>query len=396
MTFSRYAVLAGLMALACLGAPHPDRAVAQLRVEPRLRVDPPRPPERLDTPLEHLHVLIAVDTDDPNIGADCQIDRRSFARLLSAGIPRERYTVKVLKGKQLTRRNILDYYRELKVGKQDGLVFLFSGHGATNKDDGEHYLQVQGPERLLARKELRETMLARGAGLVVLLSDACSNVMRLRPMMGAPDEEEMEGRLRQAAFGYRRLFFESRGLVDINGSTVGTSGWSDPDEGGIFTRALLDTFLAKKSDASLTWPNLHAELTRREHVAYAAWKERMLGQVRRGELRLASDERETLEKQATQAPQAYFLPGCTLDLRVEGRTGGRGVRLVDVPRGGAAGRAGLKSGELIVKIDGRDIRNKRDYEAAVKQALERYSAELRLTVIGLDGRSRDQRLPLSP
>lgn len=349
--------------------------------------------------LKKLYVLIAVDT--VNIPQDCAVDRDNLRKLLAAGIPSDRYQVTVLEGKGMNRRNILDYYRRLRVGKDDGLVFLFSGHGAVNQGDGEHYLQVQaeqgGKVEALARRDVRETMRGMGAGLVVLFTDACSDVLDLgRPAAPPPGAHAP---LVRVAPGYRRLLFEARGVVDVNGSTYGSSGWSTPETGGWFTRSLLDCFGAVAEDERATWPDFLARLSVRTHETFVMGKQKLLQEARRP----LDEEMKRLDKQPTQRPQAYFLPDCRMGLEVlerKDRKGalpdGRGVWVRNTLQGSPAERAGLKRGEVIVRIDGRDVRNVDDFDRAMFGVQDRSGVEVKLTVVGLDGKQREQAVPLVP
>lgn len=359
--------------------------------------------------LDKLHVLIAVDTEDPNIGRDCVKDRDNFKKLLAEGIPASRYEVTVLEGKQMTRDNVLGHFRRLKVGGQHGLVFLFSGHGAVNRGDGEHYMQMQGSERLLARKDVREAMVKTGAGLAVLLTEAGANLIDLKPAPAPRPKDRISvrglkvpdgpGSNRPATDpikpGYRQLFFAARGVADINGAMTGTSDWSDPEGGSIFVRGLLQTLIDKRDDSDLTWPAVYADLIEKTRATFADWKKKTLEEVRRGALEVGREEREALEKQADQTPQAFLLPDCKVGLIVEGQ-GGKGVRVLSVLLDGPAHRAGLKPGDVITRMDGRDVREVKDYDAALDQALERPGAEVKLGVAGPDGKARELKMSLAP
>src|SRR5579885_3205767 len=64
--------------------------------------------------LDRIHVLVVIDTAEE-----------------TPGFPADRYTLKVLEGDNLMPDQIVDYYRDLKTGPNEGLVFFYSGHGAT-------------------------------------------------------------------------------------------------------------------------------------------------------------------------------------------------------------------------------------------------------------------------
>ena len=96
---------------------------------PCLAAPPPGPPE-----LKKLHVLVVLDTNS-NLADGLNIDRGHLEQLFSEDrVPRNRITVKVMTGKEVTRENILAYYRDRKVGPDEGLFFFYGGHGGRTPD----------------------------------------------------------------------------------------------------------------------------------------------------------------------------------------------------------------------------------------------------------------------
>src|SRR5262245_1656796 len=98
------------------------------------RIKPP--PE-----LKKLHVLMAFDTKDERLEPGLRIDEKRMTRLFATTMPRDRYTLTVLKGERVTAQTILDYYRKRKLGPGEGALFYYGGHGANDPVKG-HYLHL--------------------------------------------------------------------------------------------------------------------------------------------------------------------------------------------------------------------------------------------------------------
>jgi hypothetical protein len=163
----------------------------------------------------------------------------------------DRYTLDVLHGADATPVRVLAYYRDLKVAPDETLVCYYSGHGGTYKEGGGHFLDMKAGR--LRRSELLGAMKARGARLLVLLSDCCADYGDL---LGNPKSRitlvgmDREGK-KKAAPGARQntlrrprgetlrhLLFHGRGVVDITACDIGTLAFSSKHRGGYFTLTL--------------------------------------------------------------------------------------------------------------------------------------------------------------
>src|SRR5436190_7515001 len=122
--------------------------------------------------LKKLRILMVFDTSDKDLAPSLKIDDWRMRRLVKKTIPESMRTLDVLTGKDVTADKIFDYYKKLKTGADEGLLFFYGGHGAIDPKKG-HYFQLTNGKALV-RGELRAAMEAKKAGVVLIISDCCS------------------------------------------------------------------------------------------------------------------------------------------------------------------------------------------------------------------------------
>src|SRR5437660_2111894 len=78
-----------------------------------------------------LRVLLVLDTDD-KMGATWGLDGQNMKHLLHDLLNRQglegRYTLDMFTGDQVTPKAVLAYYKDLKTGPDEALLFYYSGH----------------------------------------------------------------------------------------------------------------------------------------------------------------------------------------------------------------------------------------------------------------------------
>lgn len=226
---------------------------------------------RREPELRRLRVLLVLDSHS-DLRDSLLRDYARLREMLSATMPKGRYTLDVLGAKNATRQKVLAHYRDLKTGPDEGLLCFFGGHGATDRRHG-HYLAMRG-NTPLPRSELRAAMEAKRAGLVVLLSDCCGRHVPMKgsPVVTAPPPAK------QLHPTVRQLFFLARGTIDLNGCAPGSASWGDDVYGGVFTRTCASVFSARLAeldlnrDGKLTWTEAFATLRARTSVEFRRWK----------------------------------------------------------------------------------------------------------------------------
>jgi hypothetical protein len=252
--------------------------------------------------LRKLHALLVIDTRS-GLGKSVVIDGDRIENLLKVGIPRARLELTILKDKDVTKDRILQYYRNLKADNSDALLFYYAGHGATDPSKG-HFLALQKLKtQPLLRTELRMAMQEKNPGLIVLLTDCCSETYKLPPFPTAPRDEastghEVKKELMNSVL--HCLFFRHRGVVDINAASDNTSAFGDDFGGGVFTRTLSTLLYSKvenlvaSQDRFLSWQAFFPRLQRDTEKAFTSWVKEWRARGERID-------------QSTQKPRAFAL-----------------------------------------------------------------------------------------
>lgn len=255
------------------------------------RVAAATPPE-----VKRLHILMVFDTEAADLKLSLQVDERRMRRLWLETIPASRYTLTVLKGKQVTRKEVLAHYEKAKVGPGDGLLFYYAGHGAVDRKTREHHFDLMG-DKALSRKDVLRAMEAKKADLVVMLTDCCSTPQVVQGNLATP--KGVPSPATKIHPTVRDLLFRTRGTVDVTAASDNAS-WSDNNRGGLFTRSLDRMFreevgtLDGNRDGMVTWREFFPQLRDETRSLFGAWRKEM---VARGE---KVDER-------TQRPRAFAL-----------------------------------------------------------------------------------------
>jgi hypothetical protein len=189
-------------------------------------------------PLEHLHVLLVLDDNDPVLGPSIRKDRERVLALLASNLPAGAYTATVLEGNRATRGQVRNYLDRLHLGKDEGVLFYFSGQGGGKTSDRLSFVLSGDGGVKLPRSEVRQALQRTGAGLVVLWSDCGSN----KRVGGQGSEVDPMPARTGAANGadttLSLLLRSSRGVIDLTAASPGERAHGDEKNGGVFTRAL--------------------------------------------------------------------------------------------------------------------------------------------------------------
>ena len=167
----------------------------------------------------------------------------------------------------IIRQALLD----MKVNANDAILFYYSGHGSA--DDKGHYLAFAHGK--LYREELLKLLTAKGARLVALITDCCSTrsdgYVYMAPNFEIPDR-------RSPTPLFQKLFFDTRGLVDINSASPGESAFFAPyredettgqhgSDGSIFTIAWLH-WLDQEKQNQRSWEDMVRAVSLKVHKAF--------------------------------------------------------------------------------------------------------------------------------
>jgi caspase domain-containing protein len=246
--------------------------------------------------LRKLHALLVVDTLS-GLGESVAVDGNRIEDMLRSGVPRDRLDLTLLTGKDVTSARVLDYFQNLKAGPDDGLLFFYAGHGATDPEKG-HFQALQKLDTTpLFRSDLKRSMSSHRPGLIVILTDCCSTRY---PLGKKRRVSVIPGLARKLDPILHCLLFQHRGVVDVTATSEGAA-FGDDEEGGLFTRTLARTIqkhsdnLARAPDGFVTWAELFQEVQSGTVREFSHWS-------RNQQARGANVE------QKTQKPRAFDLP----------------------------------------------------------------------------------------
>ena len=104
-----------------------------------------------------LHVVVASDELDENAGSYFKQDRINVLNEFKLQVPKERLNICYVKPSNMKQENITNVIRNPKgkrIGPDDALVFIYSGHGGWDEKLG-HYLWLSQPKKAFIRDVLR-------------------------------------------------------------------------------------------------------------------------------------------------------------------------------------------------------------------------------------------------
>lgn len=246
---------------------------------------------------QHLQVLLAMDTDATTIADGVKADFQLLSTVLNE-IRSEhpnKVLIKVMTGADVTPENVLAHYKSLRIGDEESLLFIYSGHGGIDPIQGQFLAMRRGP---LDRSDLRVAMDNTGAGLRVILSNCCSNIAGIDP----PNR-----RIPAAWEGFKQLFFQHRGLVDITAASDKTFAWVSSKHGGLFTQCLARLFCEpiestdENGDGFVSWDEFASVLSNDTNMLFL--------QTRNGEGINDSDP-DHISHFESQIPKAYCTGFC--------------------------------------------------------------------------------------
>ncbi len=228
-------------------------------------------------------------------------DNPDFASL------RGKASIQVMKaGTILGPGAIYEHLKHRPVRQDEAIVIYYSGHGGyDNRTKGGHYLAMSGGD--MSRWELRS--LFEEAPLLVFMTDACAS---FGDFDGAPASQPDSRELKKREALYRDLFFNYRGVVDFNSSSIGEYSWTAAG-GSIMTQALAHVLVEKpledldfNQDGLTTWDDLFLHIRSETEARFQASRESAIELANRENLPLPE-----IASSQSQRPYLFARPSRT-------------------------------------------------------------------------------------
>lgn len=241
-----------------------------------------------------LHLLLACDTADPDLGEGFELVKSRLDDLFHKNVAEEELQVTFLAGPNLTAEKLKDAIDKAAIDADDSLFLYLACHGNLDPKTGA-WFTLSTDDSVITRAELARRLQDRKPQFAGLITDACSDYARYPlPQVGASDGSAAprgEKIVTQPLF--RSLFFRQRGFLDLASSSEGEfavyhnnyrellkykeQGQEPPPalltkirgnrKGGVFTESLAD-LLARDRQKKLNWDDLIPEVSRQTLKAF--------------------------------------------------------------------------------------------------------------------------------
>lgn len=133
-----------------------------------------------------LFLIIVANTDDISIGSTCVVDKDATYKTFNtlAEFLKIKFTPKVIFGKDFKKANVDNAINDLRPGKNDIVVFYYSGHGFSNVKDNYRfpYLDLRdnvsqpfGGPYAMNMEDIFGKIKSKGARLNLVISDCCNS-----------------------------------------------------------------------------------------------------------------------------------------------------------------------------------------------------------------------------
>lgn len=212
--------------------------------------------------------IIVADTKDSSIGDSV---RRDFSNMQSKIAEIAKHTkmkeVKVhLRDSQATSQRVNSALSDLKVGKDDVVIFFYAGHGyhsSSEKKSPWPNMIFSNGGKSISYESVIKNLEKKKPRLLLTIADTCNSLSG-----GREGEEESRAKPTPTdnyvlEHNYKQLFIETNGTIKVTSSSVGESAWGGKS-GGIFTNAFISQLdKAVESRNGIDWKAILKESSKK-------------------------------------------------------------------------------------------------------------------------------------
>jgi len=216
-----------------------------------------------------LYCISVIDSKDSSIGATCIRDARrvnEFFRDIASFIHLP-YRPVVIENSNFGKQAITNAIKKIHPGKNDIVVFYYSGHGFSYRNDDSHPF----PQLALWRGDasskamLRSSTMnieaiysmikAKGARLNLVMSDCCNSFVEMKRYEDTKVISAMQYFPRWNKIATSKLFLDTRSSFLIAATKKSQLAGSNAGDGGFFTFAFCQTFISQLEDRNDNFPD---------------------------------------------------------------------------------------------------------------------------------------------
>ncbi len=192
-----------------------------------------------------------ISPDNNKIAQSLRVDLGTVSQMLEILEKRNIAKVEktVIQGTNATMANIVNALNDIKTGKDDIILYYFSGHGLM--ENGKTFM-LTADEKNLGRDKVASIIGSKNARLKMLISDCCSNAVDEIAVSRSINRSGQKIEAGEFDPIYKDLFLGYEGTMHLNAATEGELAYSDGIHGGFFTYHLIKEGLIKKPINSWT------------------------------------------------------------------------------------------------------------------------------------------------
>jgi hypothetical protein len=224
-----------------------------------------------------MHMIVVADVNDDSIGPSAAKDKDAMLKMLNslAGSMKVNTNEIVIAGDNYSKKALLNALSNLKPGKQDMIIFYYTGHGfrKSKTTSARHplgdiypHLDLRGNKKMDHLKEslgidsIYSILVGKGARFNLILSDCCNSVVEATNTVARPPAPPRGPEYEKNMGNVQALFLNPEPVSIIaTAANVQELASSNNNFGGFFSyffRATLNFYLSSLRRDTPTWEAL--------------------------------------------------------------------------------------------------------------------------------------------